>query len=154
MAAVYERGREAFLKGQIPYLTGNIKICLVSSNYVGGNTALYGHQYYSDLGSNVIPCAETCITLTNKTTNIANALGVMGGVAGASNITFHSVNGGYTVGYFVLFMDTASTSNGAPASPTTAPLILMVDAGYGIGLNTNGGDFNIAFDSVNQIFKL
>jgi len=154
MSFIYERGREAFLNGQISWGNDNIKIVPLNSNYVGGATAQFAHQYYSDISAYVIQSNEYCITLGSKTSNLSVALGTQGGVAGAANCTFHSIVTGLTFSYLAIFKDTAVTVNGQPATPGTAPLIALIDSGYGIGLQTNGGDISITFDPVNKIFVL
>jgi hypothetical protein len=132
---LYDLGRQAFLEGDIDYITDTIKVALVRSTYTP-NVAT--HQYYSDLtpGTHVVGTPQT---LTSKSSTA--------GVANASSVTFSSVTGGSTVSYLVLYKDTGVNS--------TSPLIALIDTATGLPVSTNGGDITISWDTgSNKIFKL
>ena len=153
--SLYGSGREGFLRGEISWNNDNIKACILSDTYAGGVTSLNNHTVYSDIASYVLTTDEVggagnCITLVSKTTA---AYGVKG-VAGAGNTTFRKISENQTIGYLALFMDAAATVDGAPATPSTAKLIALLDSGQGIGAGTNGGDILITWDQTKGIFKL
>lgn len=132
---IYDKGLESWLEGQIAYLTGVIKVCLVTSGYVPNTST---HQFYSDLtpASNVVGTDQT---LTSKT-------GVAG-VANAANITFPSVSSGSTVNYLVCYNSTGVSS--------TSNLLFIIDTAQGLPFTTNGGNVNVNWDTgANKIFKL
>jgi len=131
--ALYDKGREAFLSGAINFSSDTIKMVLVKNTYT---PSLSTHQYFSDLGANTIGTPQT---LGGKS--------VTAGVANCSNVTFSAVTTGSTVTYIAVYKDTGT--------PTTAPLICLIDTAVGVPLATNGGDIIIAIDTgANKLFKL
>ena len=68
--ALFQRGRESFLLGQIAWTTDNIKAALINPNYVPDLTA---HRYYSSISSYLLTGTTTAVTLTNK--DSSNVLG-------------------------------------------------------------------------------
>lgn len=138
----YDSIRAKFLEGQVNLVGMNVKIALLDSTYVGGNTAITTHTSYADIASHVIPGTTTVVSLTNKT----SSKGGVSGAYGADNVIFTAPNGGVTVGFFVIFVDEGSTVDGAPSNQNTATLIALIDSGYGIGSGTNGGNFEVTWD--------
>lgn len=130
--ALYDLGRNAFLKGQIDYLTHTIKAALVSGSYTPD---LAADQYWSTVVGNVVGTPQA---LANKTATA--------GVANADPTTFSSVVGSVVV-YVVIYRDTGT--NG------TSPLIALIDTGTGLPVTPNGGDITINWDTgISKIFKL
>lgn len=130
--ALYDLGRNAFLKGQISYLTDTIKAALVDGTYVPD---LSTHQYWSSVVGDVVGTPQA---LANKT--------AVAGVADADPTTFSSVVGS-VVEYVVIYKDTGSNA--------TSPLIALLDTGTGLPVTPNGGDITINWDTgSSKIFKL
>ncbi len=132
--ALYEKGREGFLAGEINWDTDVIKVVLVdAADYTANLTA---HQFLSDIP----PAARvaTSNALTGKT--VAN------GVADAADLTFPTVNGDH-VEALVIYKDTGTEG--------TSRLIAYIDTATGLPVTPNGGDINVAWDNgANKIFKL
>lgn len=116
--------------------TDTIKIALVGSGYTR-NTATNGHQYYSDLGTNVFGTPQT---LTSKT--------VTGGIFDAADVTFSAVTNSGSVTQLVIYKDTGTSAS--------SPLICIIDtATTGLPITPNGGDITVSFDNgTNKIFRL
>jgi hypothetical protein len=133
MSAVYDKGREAFLAGDLDWAVDTIKVQLVTSGY----TFSAAHQFLSSIvvGSNGVGTAQT---LTGKT--------VTSGVADADDVTFTAVTGSAVVAA-VFYKDTGVAG--------TSPLIAYVNSGTNLPITPNGGDIELRFDSgANKIFKL
>lgn len=130
--ALYDLGRESFLKGEISWSADNIKVVLVDSAVYTPNLAT--DQYISDIASVV----ATSPNLTSKTTS--------SGIADAADVTFSSVSGAISE-FLVLYQDTGT--------PSTSRLIARIDSAVGIPVTPNGGDVAIVWDNgINKIFKL
>lgn len=130
---IYDKGRQAFLEGQIAYLTDTIKVALVKSTYTP-STSL--HQFYSDVSSHV---AGTPLTLSGKTST--------GGVADADDLIFPTIPSGFLVKYLVIYKDTGTDS--------TSPLIGVIDSGTNIPTVSNGAEITVSWSNdSNKIFKL
>ena len=132
--AIYDPGRESFLKGEIAWQTDNIKCVLVKTSE--GYTFSAAHQYLSsiDVGDRV----ATSGNLGTKTTT--------NGVADAADVTFSAVTGD-DCGAVVIYKDTAD--------PATSNLIAYIDDATGLPVTPNGGDITIQWDDgANKIFKL
>ena len=132
--ALYDPGRESFLKGEIAWQTDNIKAVLVKT--AAGYTFSAAHQFLSSIlvGERI----ATSANLGTKTTT--------SGVADAANVTFTAVTGD-ACGAVVLYKDTtdAATSN----------LIAYIDTATGLPVTPNGGDITVQLDDgANKIFKL
>jgi hypothetical protein len=132
-AALYDKGREAFLKGQINWASDTIKVALVDTGVYTVNIST--HQFLSDLSGVV----GTAVTLTSPTT--------AAGVADAADVTFTAVTGN-SAEALVIYKDTGSAA--------TSPLIAYEDSGVtGLPVTPNGGDIGITWDNgANKIFKL
>jgi hypothetical protein len=131
--SLYATGRDAFLNGNIDFLSDNIKMALISNAYTPNLTL---HQYWSDISSNVVGTPQL---LSSKSTS--------GGVANCANVTFLAVAGGSTVSYLALYKDTGT--------PSTSPLIGLYDTATGIPIATSGADITIQIDTgSNKLFKL
>jgi phage tail sheath gpL-like len=132
--ALYDKGREGFLAGEIDWDTDVIKAVLIDAADYTVNLA--DHQFLSD-----IPAAArvaTSAALTGKT--VAN------GVADAADLAFLAISGD-PVEALVIYQDTGSES--------TSRLIAYIDTTTGLPVTPNGGDINVAWDNGdNKIFKL
>lgn len=136
--ALYDKGREAFLNGQIAWGVGTggavIKAVLVdAADYT---LSLSTHEFLSD-----IPLAGRVATspaLTGKT--------VTAGVADADDYVFANVSGDMSEA-LVYFVDTGTA--------TTSRLIMYTDEATGLPVQPNTGNINVVLDSgPNRIFKL
>lgn len=132
--ALYDLGRESFLKGEISWNTNNIKAVLV-------DTGLYTPNLLTDQFLSSIPAGArvaTSANLANKTT--------AAGVADADDVTFTAVTGA-SIEAVVLYQDTGNA--------TTSRLIGYIDTATGLPVTPSGGDITVVWDSgANRIFKL
>lgn len=132
--ALYDKGREGFLAGDIDWDVDVIKAVLIDAADYTVNLAT--HQFLSD-----IPTAARVATsgaLTGKT--------VTDGVADAADFTFPAVSGDPAEA-LVIYQDTGSES--------ASRLIAYIDTATGLPVTPNGGDINVAWDDgTNKIFKL
>lgn len=135
--ALYGKGREKFLTGDIAWDTDNIKASLVDTGTY--TVAIDTHEFYSDLSGVVADSGN----LASKTVTL--------GVADAADVTFGTVTGAQ-VDAVVIWKDT----RGAGGTLSTSPLIAYIDtAGATLPITPNGGDITVSWDSgANKIFKL
>ena len=131
---LYDKGREAFLKGDIDWLNDDIKVILV-------DTADYTVDLATHDNLDDVPSAARVATsgaLTGRT--------VTGGVADAADVTFSSVTGDQSEA-LIIYKDTGTES--------TSRLIAYIDSATGLPVTPNGGDISVVFDNgSNRIFKL
>lgn len=129
--ALYDLGRESFLKGEISWSGDNIKAILVDSADYTPNLAT--DQFLSDVtGSGIV---ATSANLGTKTTT--------NGDATAANITFSAVTGDISE-FLVLYQDTGVG--------TTSRLIARIDTATGLPVTPNGGDIQVQWST--PIFTL
>lgn len=145
--ALYDKGREAFLKGQIDWINDTIKVALVKTP--GPNTSPATDQYKVNLAEHQflssIP-VEAVITTQSLIRSEADGH-ASNGIANASDITFENVVG--NVGALVIYKQ---SSNGDRAS---SRLIVYLDQLNGLPYNGTGGNVKIQWDNgLNKIFKL
>ena len=136
--ALYDKGREAFLNGDIDWLNDNIKVTLVDTNDYTVN--LSTDQFYSS-----IPVAARVASSANLSSKTSTS-----GVADAADVLFTSVGGTGTADVseaLVIWQDT-----GVEAS---SRLIAYIDVASGLPVTPNGGDITVQWDNgSNKIFKL
>lgn len=132
--ALYDKGREAFLKGEISWNSDNIKVVLVdTADYT---VDINAHQYLSSVASG--GRVATSGNLASKTTTA--------GVADAADVTFSAVTGDPCEA-LVIYMDTGDAA--------TSPLIAYIDTATGLPVTPNGGDVTVVWDSgSNKVFRL
>lgn len=132
--ALYGKGREKFLNGDIDWANDNIKCVLV-------DTATYSVAIDTDDFLDDISAGERVATsgnLASKTSTL--------GVADAADVTFSTVTGDQAEA-LVIYKDTGDAE--------TSPLIAYIDTATGLPITPNGGDITITWDSgANKIFKL
>lgn len=129
--ALYDFGRDAFLKGQINWSADTFKVALLSNAYT---VNLATHQYASSLAG-IVATSSALITSTPGA-----------GVAGASNVTFATVTGSQ-ITQFVIYKDTGSAA--------TSPLVAYFDTATNLPITPNGGSINLQWDVGSlRIFKL
>jgi hypothetical protein len=130
---LYDKGREAFLKGDIDWLGDTIKVVLVDqADYT---VDLANHAYLSS-----VPVAARVATGTLSGKTATN------GIADANDVTFASVSGDECEA-LVLYKDTGVEG--------TSPLIAYLDTGIGLPVTPNGDDITIQWgDATNKIFRL
>lgn len=132
--ALYDNGRESFLKGEISWSSDNIKAVLV-------DTATYTVNLATDQFLSDIPAGERVATSANFTAKTTTA-----GVADAADVTFASVSGDQSEA-LVVYQDTGVEG--------TSRLIAYIDTATGLPVTPNGGDISVTWDSgFNKIFKL
>ena len=132
--ALYDKGREAFLTGDIDWLNDNIKVTLVDTNDYTAN--LSTDQFYSS-----VPLAARIASSGNLSSKTAAS-----GVADAADVLFTSVRGDVSEA-LVIWQDT-----GVEAS---SRLIAYIDVASGLPVTPNGGDITVQWDNgSNKIFKL
>lgn len=130
--ALYDLGREKFLNGAINWTTDNIKVAIVD-----------GAVYTPDLNldefiDDIVSVIATSGNLTGKDTT--------DGVADAADVTFTTVSGAQSE-FLVIYFDSGT--------PSTSPLIALIDTATGLPVTPDGGDITVTWDSgANKIFKL
>lgn len=132
--ALYGLGRQGFLEGAIPWLTGNIKVYLIDvADYTVG---IDTHDFADD-----VPTAAKVATSANLGSKTSTL-----GVANAATVTFTAVTGDPSEA-LVIWRDTATQA--------TSQLIAYIDTATGLPVTPNGGDITITWDTgANKIFKL
>lgn len=131
--ALYAKGKEAILNGDIDFDTDTIKAALVKNTYSQNLTT---DDFYDDVSSHVVGTPQT---LGSKT--------ITNGVFDAADVTFTAVSAGDTVEAVVIYKDTGT--------PSTSNLLAYIDTITGFPLATNGGDITIQWDSGSyKIFSL
>lgn len=139
--ALYDLGRQKFLSGDLDFDAHTIKVALVLSTYTPN---LATNEFYDNGGGAVNGNVSARVVGTPQTLATKT---VTAGVADADDVTFTTVAGGSTVGFIAIYRDTGT--------PTTSPLIALIDTATGLPLTTNGGDITIQWDNgSNKIFKL
>jgi len=132
--ALYGKGREAFLGGDIDWDAHNIKLTFVDS-------ADYTLQIDVDDFYDDIPAAAR-VGVSGNFANKTKSLGV----ADADDITVAAVAGD-PFEYIVIWRDSGTES--------TSNLIACIDTATGLPCTPNGGDITVVWDSgANKIFKL
>lgn len=132
--ALYNKGREGFLDGNIDWDTDDIRCILIdTADYT---VDLATHDNLDDVPGDAR--VATSGALTSKT--------VTNGVADAADVTLSSVTGD-TCEAIVIYKHTGTES--------TSRLIAYIDTATGLPVTPNGGDITIQWDSgANKIFKL
>lgn len=133
--ALYDKGREKFLKGLISWDSDNIKAVLVNTD-AGYAVDLANDEFLSDIAGG--DRLATSGNFASKTT--------AAGVADADDITFSSLTV-TDADAIVIYKDTGSAA--------TSPLIAYIDTATGLPLTSTGGDATIVWSSgASKIFKL
>jgi hypothetical protein len=133
-SALYDKGREGFLAGDIAWDSDTIKCVLVDT--AGYTVNLATHDNLDDIpgGARV----ATSGALASKTTT--------NGVADAADVTFSAVTGDPCEA-IVIYKDTGTES--------TSRLIAYIDTATGLPVTPNGGDIVVSWsDGASKIFKL
>lgn len=134
MSALYSKGRESFLKGEISWSSDNIRLALI--NTLEYTVDIDNHQYLSDVNSQAI--IATSNNFIDKTTS--------NGVADAADILFSGLTGAICQAA-IIYQHTGTSS--------TSRLIAYIDAANGLPVTPNGSDITITWaNNYNKIFKL
>lgn len=132
--ALYDKGREKFLRGELAWQTHDIRCALVTVT-AGYTVDLATHEFYSS----VTDVIATSALLGSKTTTA--------GVADAAKAIFSAVGGLSDGEAVIIYRDTGN--------PATSPLIAYIDTATGLPVTPNGGDIEVLWDTgANKIFKL
>lgn len=132
--ALYDKGREGFLAGDIDWDGNTIKIMLIDE---ADDTIDLANDDNLDDRAGAARVA-TSAALGSKT--------VTNGVADAANVTFSAVTG-----------DTSESIDGFKDTGTesTSRLIFNIDTATGLPVTPNGGDITVTWsDGSDKIFKL
>ena len=129
---LYDKGREAFLLGDVDWTADTIKVVLVKDSY----TFSASHQYLDSIDAGY---RLSTATLASKTAT--------NGIADAADVTFSAVAAGDTGESLVIYKDTGSAA--------TSALLVYIDTATGLPITTTGGDITVVWDGgANKIFKL
>lgn len=140
--ALYDKGREGFLGGDIDWDAHNIKVGLIDNADYTVN--LSTHDFFDDVAADLTPSGGSD-ALVAVSGNFANKTKTAG-VADADDITLSSVSGDASES-LVIFRDTGSVG--------TSNLIAYIDTATGLPITPNGGNITISWDAgSNRIFKL
>lgn len=135
--ALYAKGRQGFLGGDLAWDTDTIKVVLIDTAAYTVNLAI--HTFLSEVP--VASRVATSAALAAKT--------ITDGVADAADITIPAVTGP-SVEALIIFQDTTVE--------TTSRLIAWFDTATGtpgLPFTPNGTDLNITWDNgANRIFRL
>lgn len=133
--ALFDKGREGFLAGDIDWDGEDVRCCLVRSY-----TYNSAHEFLDDATGAGASVVASSGALTTKT--------VTGGVADADDVTFSSVAAGADITSILVYTEGSSTD-------ATRQLIAYIDTGTGMPVTPNGADITVVWDSgANKIFKL
>ncbi len=131
--ALYRKGAEKILSGQINFSTDALKVALVKNDYAQN---LSTDEFYTSISAHVL---DTDVELLGKT--------VTGGVFDATDVTWLAVAAGDISEGVVIYKDTGSAA--------TSPLLAYIDQITGFPLTTNGGDVTVQWDNgALKIFSL
>lgn len=133
--ALYGKGRQAFLDGDIDWAADTIQAILVDTGAY--SVAIDTHEFLSDIpGGARIGSPQT---LTSKTSTL--------GVADAANISFTSLVGAPSIEALVIFKSTGTEG--------TSRLIVYIDTATGLPVASGATQVDVAWsDGANRIFKL
>lgn len=132
--ALYDKGREAFLLGDIDWNADDIRIILIDVADYTVNLAT--HDFLDD-----VPAAARV-----KVSGALTGKSATAGVADAADVTLAAVTGDPSEA-LVIYRHTGTDS--------TSQLIAYIDTATGLPVTPNGGDIVIAWDNgANKIFKL
>lgn len=132
---IFDKARQLFLEGSMPWLTGNIKLVLV-------DPTSYTPSQSADDFLAVIPIGMRVAISSNLASKTSTL-----GVANAAAVVLSSVSGAQC-SMFVLYRDVSS-------DPAVSPVLTKQDSYAGLPVTPNGGNITIAFPSdSNKIFKL
>ena len=133
--ALFDKGREAFLNGDISWSGDSLKVVLVDSSLYTVNLAT--HQFLADVPAGAR--TSTSVNLTGKT--------ITAGVADASDATFTAVPVDSSQEYVIIYQDTGDVN--------TSRLIAFIDTATGLPVTPNGGDIVVEWSNgAAKIFKL
>lgn len=131
--ALYTKGKERILKGEIDFSTDTIKVALVKNDYLQN---LATDEFLSDIAAHIL---GTPVTLTG--------VSIVGGVLDAADISFASIASGSVSEGVVIFK--------ATGADVTSPLLAYIDVITGFPVTTNGNDVNVQWDNgTYKIFSL
>lgn len=131
--ALYAKGKEHLLKGDLALLTGTVKAALVKNTYPQD---LAVDEFYTAISAYVLGVPQA---LAGKS--------VTGGVFDANDPTFAAVAAGDTSEAIVIYLDTGVAG--------TSILLAYIDTITGFPIATNGGDITVAWDNgASKIFAL
>jgi hypothetical protein len=131
--ALYDKGRNGFLQGQIAWVSADIRVLLVDTDEYTVNVGT--HEFLTS-----IPGAARVATapLANKT--------AVDGVADADDVTFTGVSGAESEA-LVIYLHTGTDG--------TSRLIAYIDSATGLPVLPNTGDIVVTWDNgPNKIFKI
>lgn len=132
--ALYDRGRQGFLAGDIDFDANDIRIILIDE--ADDTIDLAADEDLADRASGAR--VATSSALASKTTTA--------GVADAADKTWSAVTGDVSES-IDMYQHTGTES--------TSLMICNVDTATGLPVTPNGGDITVAWDSgANKIFKL
>lgn len=140
--ALYDKGRQKFLEGDIAWLTASIRAML--ADFADYTANLATDDFFDDVttagrigNAGGTDRADAALLGTKTSTD---------GVADAADSVLTLVTGDQAEGLFI-FKDTGADG--------TSPLIALIDTATGLPITPNGGDITIAWDAgANRIFKL
>jgi len=131
--ALYAKGKEHILNGDIDIDTSTIKAVLLSSSYTPNLSA---HEIISDVSGSRLNADKT---LTGVTKSL--------GVVDANDVTWTAVTAGFTASYVALYKDSGVVG--------TSYLIALFDTITNFPVSTNGGDITVTWDNgAYKIFAL
>jgi hypothetical protein len=136
--ALYGKGRELFLNGDIDWANDTIKVVLVDKDASTGYTvSIDADDFLSDIPAGCRIATSAALDAKSSTL----------GVADGGDVTFSTVAAGDPCDVIVIYKDTGDAA--------TSPLIAYIDTATGLPVTPNGGDIIIQWDSgTNKIFKL
>ena len=145
---LYDKGREAFLRGQINWLTDVIKVALIglppgsnANPYIAKTSGTDSHQFLSSIPSENILAIQTLVRVLDSAAPRNDA---ENGVANANDVTFTGVSG--SISAIVVYKDTGSVNS--------STLIAFMDDINGSHYVANNETITIKWDPTTKIFKL
>lgn len=134
-AFIFDKGREAFLNGDISWGRDTIKGVMVDLGAYSADSAL--HQYLSDVPGGARYGAP--VTLASKT--------VAAGVADAADVSITGIVAAPTLEGILIYQDTGN--------PATSRLIALIDTATGLPVSAGATQCDISWSNgATKIFKL
>ena len=123
--ALYVKGKEKILAGEIDFVADTIKVALIKNDYAQNLTT---DEFFTSISAHVLNTPQTLA-----------AKSVAGGAFDAGDTTFTAVTAGDTSEGVVIYKDTGVAG--------TSPLLMYIDTITGFPLATNGGNVVIQWDN-------